>query len=93
MIDEGRLGVELLAVARRSLAVYHAGQHTGLKPTRHLDQIVVPALEAVERGEIKRLAIALPPGHAKSSVGTLSFPSWYLGRHPDRQVISVSHTA
>jgi predicted phage terminase large subunit-like protein len=93
LIDEGRLGVELLAVARRSLAVYHAGQHTGLKPARHLDQIVVPALEAVERGEIKRLAIALPPGHAKSSVGTLSFPSWYLGRHPDRQVISVSHTA
>jgi predicted phage terminase large subunit-like protein len=93
VIDEGRLGVELLAVARRSLAVYHAGQHAGLRAARHLDQIIIPALEAVERGEIKRLAIALPPGHAKSSVGTLSFPSWYLGRHPDRQAISVSHTA
>ena len=92
-VDVPRLGAELLAVARNSLAIYHAGQHAGLKDARHLDEIVVPALEAVERGEVKRLALALPPGHAKSSVGTLSFPSWYLGRHPDCQVISVSHTA
>jgi predicted phage terminase large subunit-like protein len=93
MIDEATLGAELLTIARERLGVYHAGQHAGLKPARHLDEILIPALEAVERGEIKRLAVAMPPGHAKSSVGTLSFPSWYLGRHPDRQVISVSHTA
>src|ERR1700730_1826116 len=60
---------------------------------RYLDEIVGPALEAVERGEIKRLAIALPPGHAKSTVGSKSFPSYFLGRNPTRSVISVSHTA
>jgi predicted phage terminase large subunit-like protein len=93
VIDEARLGADLLAVARENLAVYHAGQHAGLMPARHLDEIVIPALEAVERGEIKRLAIALPPGHAKSTVGSKSFPAFYLGRDPNRSVISVSHTA
>lgn len=93
MIDEEKLAADLLAVARENLSVYHAGQHAELIRARHLDEIVVPALEAVERGEIKRLAIALPPGHAKSTVGSKSFPAFYLGRHPNRSVISVSHTA
>jgi predicted phage terminase large subunit-like protein len=93
VIDEEVLGAELLSVARENLAVYHAGQHAGLKPARHLDEIVIPALEAVERGKIKRLAIALPPGHAKSTVGSKSLPAFYLGRYPNRSVISVSHTA
>lgn len=93
MIDEAKLSSELLAVAGEKLAVYHAGQHADLKPARHLDEVIVPALEAVERGEIRRLAIALPPGHAKSTVGSKSFPAFYLGRHPSRSVISVSHTA
>ena len=93
MIDEAKLGTELLAVAGEKLAVYHAGQHADLKPARHLDEIIVPALEAVERGEIRRLAIALPPGHAKSTVGSKSFPAFYLGRHPNRSVINVTHTA
>ena len=40
-------------------------------------------LEAVERGEIKRLAISMPPRHGKSELASNYFPSWYLGRNPD----------
>jgi predicted phage terminase large subunit-like protein len=91
-MNQSALQSGLLAAARDYLAVYHSGVWPGLVPARHLE-ILIGELEAVERGEVKRLAVAMPPGHAKSTVGTLSFPSWFLGRHPNRQVISVSHTA
>lgn len=47
----------------------------------------------VERGEILRLIVEMPPRHGKSETTTVKFPSFYLGRHPDRRVIIASHTA
>ena len=44
-------------------------------------------LEAVERGEIKRLAISMPPRHGKSELASNYFPSWFLGRNPNKYVI------
>ena len=49
--------------------------------------------EAVERGQIDRLMIFMPPGHAKSTYGSIFFPAWYLWRNPDRSLIAASHTA
>lgn len=46
----------------------------------------------VERGEITRLIVTMPPRHGKSETTTVKFPAWYLGRHPDRRVIVASHT-
>jgi hypothetical protein len=54
-------------------------------------RVVVDKLEAVERGEIRRLMIFMPPRHGKSLLATQMFPAWYLGRHPDRFVISASY--
>lgn len=48
---------------------------------------------AVERGDILRLIVIEPPRHGKSETTTVKFPSWYLGRNPDRRVIITSHTA
>ncbi len=56
-------------------------------------QIVAEHLEAVERGEIRRLMIYAPPQHGKSELSTRRFPAWYLGRNPDRSVISASYNA
>ena len=50
-------------------------------------------LEAVERGEIKRLMVFMPPGSAKSTYGSVLFPAWYLGRNPQKTVIAASHTS
>ena len=54
---------------------------------------MIDKLEAVERGEIKRLMIFLPPGSAKSTYSSQLFPSWYIGKHPDHDIIAASHTA
>lgn len=50
-------------------------------------------LEAVERGEIKRLLITMPPRHGKSELASKRFPAWFIGRNPDKQIITVSYSA
>lgn len=50
------------------------------------------ALEAVEQGEIRKLCIVAPPGHAKSTYHSIVFPAWYLGRHPNHSLIGVTTT-
>lgn len=47
----------------------------------------------VERGEIKRLIVEMPPRHGKSETVTVKFPAWCLGRHPYWRVIIAGHTA
>tara|TARA_Y100000310_G_scaffold111632_1_gene110027 strand:+ start:951 stop:2300 length:1350 start_codon:yes stop_codon:yes gene_type:complete len=55
-------------------------------------RIIAEKLEAVERGEIKRLAISVPPRHGKSTLISEYFPAWYLGKNPDHQVITASYS-
>jgi len=50
-------------------------------------------LEAVERGEIKKLMFFLPPRHGKSELASNRFPAWYLGRNPSKRVIHSSYSA
>ena len=47
--------------------------------------------EKMERGEIKRAMLFLPPGSAKSTYGSVVFPAWFMGRRRNRNVILVSH--
>jgi predicted phage terminase large subunit-like protein len=54
-------------------------------------RLIVEHLEAVERGDIDRLIITLPPRHLKSTSGSIAFPGWFLGRHPDRHIILASY--
>jgi predicted phage terminase large subunit-like protein len=51
------------------------------------------ALEAVERGELDRLMVFMPPRHGKSEVCSKKFPAWYEGRNPDKEIILSSYAA
>lgn len=64
--------------------------HYDLAPHHRL---IIEHLEAVERGEIKRLMIMMPPRRGKSALASELFPAWFLGRNPDKSVIACSHTA
>ena len=59
---------------------------------RHLD-LLCSLLESVESNEINKLIITMPPRHGKSMTVTESFPSWFIGRNPERRVIEVSYGA
>lgn len=52
---------------------------------------IADALQAVERGEINRLIITMPPRHGKSMLASEFFPAWYLGRNPGHYVIAASY--
>jgi hypothetical protein len=81
---------EILQLVRDDLACYAAAMWPAFKLAAH-HQLIVERLEAVERGEITRLMISLPPRHGKSLLASQIFPGWYLGRHPDREIISATY--
>jgi len=56
-------------------------------------KLLCEKLDAVARGEIKRLIIAMPPRHSKSQHSSIFFPAYFLGRQPNAQIITASHTA
>ncbi len=76
--------------ARRSLDAF-AERMLALRPARH-HRLVNGALAAVARGEIRRLMLFEPPGHAKSTYASWLLPAWYLGHKPRNNVIAASHT-
>lgn len=50
-------------------------------------------LDALQRREIHKLMIEMPPRHAKSTTVDEFFLPYYLLEHPDDRVILASHTA
>lgn len=52
---------------------------------------IAEKLEAVERGEIDRLMIHMPPRHGKTELASHRFPAWVLGRHPEWSIIGSSY--
>ncbi len=55
--------------------------------------LIAEKLEAVERGEIDRLMINMPPRHGKSELASRRFPAWFLGRHPTKSIIAASYNS
>jgi len=49
------------------------------------------ALENVERGELKRLIVLMPPRHGKSELISLRFPCWYLAKHPEDYMVQAGY--
>jgi predicted phage terminase large subunit-like protein len=66
-------------------------QLAGYEPAPH-HQLLISKLEAVARGDIKRLAVFMPPGSAKSTYASVLFPAWFLSAWPKANIIAASHT-
>lgn len=56
-------------------------------------QLLVEKLELVERGEIRRLMVFMPPGSAKSTYASVVFPVWFMGRRKRRNVIVATYAS
>lgn len=72
------------------LIAYAAYQWPGYRDAAH-HRLIARHLEAVERGDIKRLMITMPPRHGKSMLASEFFPAWYLGRNPDHYVVTATY--
>ena len=54
---------------------------------------IAKQLERIEKKEVKRLMLFIPPRYGKSELGSINFPAWYLGRHPEQEIIVSSYSA
>lgn len=81
---------KLAGLAHHRLLPYAMLTWNGYKPADHLRRIA-DKLEAVERGDIKRLMLFLPPRHGKSLLASQFFPAWYIGRNPGKQIIHATY--
>jgi predicted phage terminase large subunit-like protein len=59
---------------------------------RHHD-VMADVFERIEKGELKRCIINMPPRSTKSKFTSVLFPAWFLGRHPKKKIFEGSHTA
>lgn len=78
--------------AKRSLLAFTSYTNSLYVAANH-HRLIADKLEAVERGEIDRLMIFMPPRHGKSELASKRFPAWCLGRKPERQVIAASYNS
>lgn len=79
-------------LASRSLLRFTEYTNPLYQRARH-HELIAEKLEAVERGEIDRLMIFMPPRHGKSELASKRFPAWCLGRDPMRQIIAASYNS
>ena len=77
--------------ARRKYEKYCTLTHRGDWKAARPHHLIAEKLDAVARGEITRLMIWMPPQHGKSCTITETFPSYYLGKYPDRRVMIASY--
>lgn len=76
--------------AHSRLIAYAAYQWPSYQAAAH-HRLIARHLEAVERGDILRLMISMPPRHGKSMLASEFFPAWYLGRNPSHYIIAATY--
>ena len=72
------------------LLPYAIGQWAGYQPAKH-HKLLAKKLQEVASGTCKRLMVFMPPRHGKSMLASEFFPAWYLGVHPDQQLIAATY--
>ncbi|MES3016213.1 MAG: phage terminase large subunit [Bacteroidota bacterium] len=55
-------------------------------------RIIAAALEEMERGNIRRMIITMPPRHGKSELCTRLFPAWFTAKNPGAQIIIAGYS-
>jgi predicted phage terminase large subunit-like protein len=74
---------DLIAFCKHMQADYKVGKH---------HRILANLLMEIAEGKKDRICVNIPPRHGKSQLVSIYFPAWFLGKHPDKKVLMVSHT-
>ncbi len=91
-----RLELEDYAACRRSLYRFVQAAWPVIEPGvafegRWYHRVICRALEAVSRGEIRRLICNIPPGMGKSSIFSVLWPAWQWTQDPSHRFLCGSH--
>jgi hypothetical protein len=91
-VEEARKELAKRELARRKLLPFVKYRFETYKENWHHKRLA-DALERVEKGELKRLIVNMPPRHGKSELVSVNFPAWCMGRNKDRSIITASYGA
>ena len=88
MTNEQRLAIALL---RESYGAYCYFVHNGKWIDTHFHKFLADKIQTFVETETGNpydiLVLSCPPQHGKSMTVTETFPSWYIGKYPDRRCI------
>lgn len=76
--------------ARERLLPFCVAMNPDYELAGHL-RMIAHKLEELETRGLKRLMVFMPPRHGKSFLISKYFPAWYMGRHPDHEVIFATY--
>lgn len=79
-------------MARRGLLAFTRFTFPNYRPAPH-HSLITDTLDAVCRGEKKRVMIFMPPRHGKSELASKRFPAFFLGKNPDKNIIAASYNS
>lgn len=79
------------SAAESSLIEFAKLTHGDYRPSWH-HELLASKLEAVARGEIKRLVVSMPPRHGKTEIATVRFAPWLLTRRPAASIIAATYS-
>lgn len=77
--------------AQRWLRSYAVKTSRGVWKPAKFHYVLCDKLQQIEQGTLDRLIVNMPPRHGKSMLISETFPSWYLGRNPDKRVICTAY--
>lgn len=83
--------IDVVAKAESNLIPFARLMYPGFIAPPYMRKIA-EKLEAVERGDIRRLILTVPPRHGKSLLTSQIFPAWFLGKNPRAKIMLSSHT-
>jgi phage terminase large subunit-like protein len=81
--------------ARENLIDFSIATNSRYEPNWH-HEVIAQELERIEQfgdRDYKVLLVFVPPRHGKSELCSIGFPAWYLGRNPQKEIITVSYSA
>lgn len=62
------------------------------KPAPHIKSLS-RELMRMHNGEFKRMCVAMPPQHSKSSIITLAYPMWLIFQNPNLNILIVNNSS
>ncbi len=77
--------------ARDDLIEFCKAMQPDYKVGKH-HRILANLLMDIAEGKKDRVCVNMPPRHGKSQLVSIYFPAWFIGRHPNKKVLMVSHT-
>ncbi|MEB7460146.1 phage terminase large subunit [Staphylococcus borealis] len=64
--------------------------HGNYEPLAHTE-LIASELQRIVDGEQRHIIIEMPPRHGKSLTVTETFPSYFVGKHPNKKVIVAAY--